>query len=195
MFLALQSGKFDHPDRTFAGIAQAWDTCQRDSHDVKELIPEFYYLPELFLNSNRYQLGKQDDGTQVNDVRLPPWSKSAEHFIQIHRQALESDLVSCQLHQWIDLIFGYKQRGPEAVRATNVFYYLTYEGAVDLSKLDDVVTREVKIRRKMKTICYLGYIVKYIYMYIFAVLRNCIFSLKRRWKIKFEILAKRRPNC
>ncbi|XP_003367439.1 neurobeachin protein, partial [Trichinella spiralis] len=40
------------------------------------------------------------------------------HFVTF-QQALESDLVSCQLHQWIDLIFGYKQRGPEAVRATN----------------------------------------------------------------------------
>ncbi len=51
-----------------------------------------------------------------------------QEFVRINRQALESEFVSCQLHQWIDLIFGYKQKGPEAVRATNVFYYLTYEG-------------------------------------------------------------------
>lgn len=32
--------------------------------------------------------------------------------------------------EWIDLIFGYKQQGPEAVAANNVFYYLTYYGTV-----------------------------------------------------------------
>jgi hypothetical protein len=78
----------------------------------------------------------------VDDVVLPPWATSADHFISVHRQALESDLVSCQLNQWIDLIFGYKQRGPEAVRSTNVFYYLTYEGAVNLSAIENAAVRE-----------------------------------------------------
>lgn len=58
-------------------------------------------------------------------------------------QALESEFVSCQLHQWIDLIFGYKQQGPEATRALNVFYYLTYEGAVHLNAIGDSMLREV----------------------------------------------------
>jgi hypothetical protein len=43
--------------------------------------------------------------------------------------------VSANLHHWIDLIFGHKQRGPAAVDADNVFYHLTYEGAVDIAKV------------------------------------------------------------
>ncbi|XP_076227670.1 A kinase anchor protein rugose isoform X15 [Nomia melanderi] len=142
MFLALQGGKFDHPNRLFSSIALSWKNCQRDTSDVKELIPEFFFLPEMLVNSNRYRLGRQEDGSAVGDVELPPWASSPEEFIRINRMALESEFVSCQLHQWIDLIFGYKQKGPEAVRATNVFYYLTYEGSVDLDTITDPVMRE-----------------------------------------------------
>lgn len=62
----------------------------------------------------------------LDNVKLPKWAKSEQHFIRLHRMALESDLVSCQLHQWIDLIWGYKSRGPEAVRAVNVSVYYFY---------------------------------------------------------------------
>ncbi|XP_058444144.1 neurobeachin isoform X11 [Malaya genurostris] len=142
MFLALQGGKFDHADRLFSSIALSWKNCQRDTSDVKELIPEWYFLPEMFYNSSDYRLGQREDGSNVGDVELPPWAKTPEEFVRINRMALESEFVSCQLHQWIDLIFGYKQRGPEAMRATNVFYYLTYEGSVDLDTITDPVTRE-----------------------------------------------------
>lgn len=142
MFLALQGGKFDHPDRLFSSVSLAWKNCQRDTSDVKELVPEWYFLPEMFYNSSSYRLGTREDGVTVNDVELPPWAKSPEEFVRVNRMALESEFVSCQLHQWIDLIFGYKQRGPEAVRATNVFYYLTYEGSVELESISDPIMRE-----------------------------------------------------
>ncbi|XP_051994075.1 lipopolysaccharide-responsive and beige-like anchor protein isoform X2 [Xyrauchen texanus] len=157
-FLNFQGGKFDHADRTFSSVSRAWRNCQRDTSDVKELIPEFYYLPEMFVNSNNYNLGVMDDGTVVSDVELPPWAKSPEEFVRINRLALESEFVSCQLHQWIDLIFGYKQQGPEAIRALNVFFYLTYEGAVNLSSISDPLLREAvesQIRSFGQTPCQL----------------------------------------
>uniref|UniRef100_A0AAX7SIJ4 Neurobeachin n=1 Tax=Astatotilapia calliptera TaxID=8154 RepID=A0AAX7SIJ4_ASTCA len=157
-FLNFQGGKFDHADRTFSSVSRAWRNCQRDTSDVKELIPEFYYLPEMFVNASNYSLGVMEDGTVVSDVDLPPWAKTPEEFVRINRLALESEFVSCQLHQWIDLIFGYKQQGPEAARALNVFYYLTYEGAVNLSSINDPMLREAvesQIRSFGQTPCQL----------------------------------------
>lgn len=46
--------------------------------------------------------------------------------------------ITFLFHIWIFFFLG-----PEAVRATNVFYYLTYEGSVDLESVADPVTREV----------------------------------------------------
>lgn len=60
---------------------------------------------------------------------LPPWAKgSPEKFVEVMRAALESDVCSEMLSDWIDLIFGRKQQGPESIKAHNVFFYLTYYG-------------------------------------------------------------------
>lgn len=100
-------------------------------NDVKELIPEFFYFPEFLknmnkwvklnsneknnlllfcsflLHDNRFDLGHlQITKEKVDDVILPPWATTPEEFIAIHRRALESEYVSQNLHNWIDLIFG-----------------------------------------------------------------------------------------
>jgi hypothetical protein len=113
-------------------------------NDGKELIPEFFYLPEFLTNSNKFDLGKLQLNNQLlNDVLLPPWANnSSEEFIRIHRLALESEYVSAHLHEWIDLIFGYKQTGQAAIDALNVFMYYSYENAVDADMIDDSVRRE-----------------------------------------------------
>ncbi|VDK46540.1 unnamed protein product [Dibothriocephalus latus] len=59
----------------------------KSSTNVKELIPEFFYLPEMFENVNQYRFGKLDDGVLLDDVLLPPWAKSPEDFVRINRQS------------------------------------------------------------------------------------------------------------
>ncbi|CAD5122682.1 DgyrCDS11092 [Dimorphilus gyrociliatus] len=138
LHIQLQSGKFDVSDRQFHSIPATWTAIMESPNDVKELIPEFFYLPEFLVNSNDFNLGKlQGSNEPVNDVILPNWADGPEDFIQKHRKALESEYVSQHLHEWIDLIFGFKQKGKAAVEALNVFYYCTYEGAVDLDAITD----------------------------------------------------------
>lgn len=136
----LQGGQFDHADRLFNSVRDTWLSAagRGNTSDVKELIPEFFYMPEFLENRFNLDLGEKQSGEKVGNVILPPWAKgSAREFIKKHREALESDFVSENLHHWIDLIFGYKQRGKAAEEAVNVFYHYTYEGSVDIDSVTD----------------------------------------------------------
>ncbi|XP_033841868.1 protein FAN isoform X2 [Periophthalmus magnuspinnatus] len=136
--LCLQNGRYDHADRMFNSVGETWRNCLEGATDFKELIPEFYGTDFTFLeNRLGLDLGRRQNGSYVGDVVLPPWASDARDFLQKHRTALESQFVSEHLHEWIDLIFGFKQRGSEAVAAQNVFHPLTYEGGVDCDSIDD----------------------------------------------------------
>ncbi|XP_036321880.1 WD repeat and FYVE domain-containing protein 3 isoform X2 [Rhagoletis pomonella] len=146
-FLRLQGGHFDLADRMFHSIREAWQSASKfNMADVKELIPEFFYLPEFLSNGNNFDLGTKQNGDTLNHVILPPWAKQdPREFIRVHRSALECDYVSQNLHLWIDLIFGCKQQGPAAVDAVNVFHHLFYEGNVDIYNIDDPLKKNATI--------------------------------------------------
>ncbi|XP_039103086.1 lysosomal-trafficking regulator isoform X1 [Hyaena hyaena] len=142
MLLAYQDQSFDIPDRTFHSTNTTWRLSSFESMtDVKELIPEFFYLPEFLVNREGFDFGVRQNGERVNHVNLPPWARNDPRlFILIHRQALESDYVSQNICQWIDLVFGYKQKGKASVQAINVFHPATYFG-MDVSAVEDPVQR------------------------------------------------------
>ncbi|KAI7938138.1 hypothetical protein MJO28_015058 [Puccinia striiformis f. sp. tritici] len=138
-FIEIQ-GSFDHADRTFWSIHRAWLSASEQSRsDVRELIPEFFHCPEFLMNLNKLSLGsRQEGGAPIGAVELPPWAHGDPRlFVELHREALESDFVSSKIHHWIDLIFGYKQRGQAALDAVNVFQEVSYEGTVSLDAIVD----------------------------------------------------------
>lgn len=122
----------------FSSVAETWKNCLDGATDFKELIPEFYENDSSFLvNSLKLDLGKRQGGKAVEDVELPPWASGPDDFLRKSQEALESQYVSEHLHEWIDLVFGCKQKGSRAVTACNVFHPLTYEGGVDLNSIMD----------------------------------------------------------
>lgn len=53
LHIELQSGRFDVADRQFHSVAQTWRLLMDNPNDVKELTPEFFYMPEFLKNHNK----------------------------------------------------------------------------------------------------------------------------------------------
>ena len=134
--IELQGHKFDNADRLFLSVKNSFYNSTTQKTDVRELIPEFFYLPEMFLNINLLNLGVLEDGTTVNDV-LTPCDNNPYDFIITMRKVLESEKLSRNLQNWIDLIFGYKARGKEAEAARNLFTDASYQENIDIQKLEN----------------------------------------------------------
>ncbi|KAK9672097.1 hypothetical protein RND81_12G076200 [Saponaria officinalis] len=75
-----------------------------------ECIPEFYCDSRIFCSLH----------SGMSDLAVPSWAGSPQEFIKWHRDALESERVSREIHKWIDITFGYQMSGQPAVDAKNV---------------------------------------------------------------------------
>lgn len=136
LHISLQKGAFDDPNRLFKSFPLTWKSVSTYDADFRELIPEFFSLPESCLNFDHFDLGIDSNEKPVDDVILPDWALSASQFIYLHRAALESDYVSAHLNSWIDLMFGYKQRGQASEDACNDFAKYSYFESLDLPNAD-----------------------------------------------------------
>ena len=128
----MQGKKFDDPNGLFNNLANSFENATSQKSDVRELIPEFFCFPEMFLNMNELNLGSILDSkgkeTLVQNVEMPPWSNNNSYsFIEKHRALLESAEISEKINEWFNIIFGSKQKGKEAKKIKNLFVNQSYE--------------------------------------------------------------------
>ncbi|KAH3758239.1 beige/BEACH domain-containing protein [Pelomyxa schiedti] len=125
--LDFQSGTFDQPARLFTSIEHSWHNSSSSTQgDVKELIPEFFYLHNFLVNTNWFNFGVRPDNTRVHNIELPVWANGDRRkFIRLHQKALECKYVSEHIHKWVDLIFGVAQ---QSFSDDNVFRPTSVEG-------------------------------------------------------------------
>ena len=115
------------------------------SHFLTRIYPFSYIMIELqgnkfddpdrlFISVNNSYLGAT---TQKGDIRelIPELYSLPELYHNILNLAFESDEVSTNLGYWIDLIFGYKQRGKEAEKANNIYMFNCYPDLVDIENM------------------------------------------------------------
>ena len=148
---------FDVPNRLFINLENTFKNITSEKSDVREPIPEFYFLPEMFKNVNNLEFGKLQnsknderkstvnitrslynldytDVVRVNDVFLPYWCKNNPYlFITLYRGILENPLI--EIGPWIDLIFGVNSNGINAQNNLNLYLRYAYP---------DVISEEIK---------------------------------------------------
>lgn len=66
----------------------------------------------MFININNYDFGMTQTKERIDNVVLPKWTGGNPYlFVATLRKSVESDYVSKYLSGWVDLVYGYKQRG------------------------------------------------------------------------------------
>ena len=149
--IEIQGEKFDDPDRMFFSLNKTFISASSLKDDVRELIPEFYLTPEIFINHNNLNLSQDKISSdnkkyEINNVELPPWSKNNPfNFVYKIRRILESSNIKA-LNKWIDLIFGNAQRGEKAEENKNIFKAQSYEYMIKINDITDPDSRNALMR-------------------------------------------------
>lgn len=95
--LSSQGGSFDVADRMFHSVKGAWESASRENmSDVRELTPEFFFLPEFLTNCNAVEFGEQGLGGGGSSPQLRAVTIFAEqHSPQPHLRGSASWTAQC----------------------------------------------------------------------------------------------------
>ena len=122
LHIEYQGSNFDNPNRLFNSVENALKNTLKENADLREMIPELFYMIELFYNKNNILFEKTFDNRENDCVLIKEKEKEKEiknefHFIEkIQNYAkflgkMRKDLEEEEdLNKWIDLIFGINQK-------------------------------------------------------------------------------------
>ena len=143
--IEIQGNNFDAPDRLFININKSFLSAVSDVSDLREIIPEFFILPEMFINLNKLNFGKlqknnkenstyqilkkkeKKEDIYVNDVLLP-CDNNPYKFVSQYRIVLEKK--ETKIEDWIDLIFGVNAKYENAIKNNNLYMNYCYDGII-----------------------------------------------------------------
>ena len=103
---------FDSPDRQIESLQ---DMCYvfKEFKETSELVPEYFFMVECFLNLNfnffGHKSNKSTKRSLVNNVKLDNVFFSLLEIILFHKNLINSDEVGSNINKWIDNIFGENQ--------------------------------------------------------------------------------------
>ena len=110
--IKLQDGKLDEPGRQFNSLSSTLKIFKENPHINIELIPEFYFIPELFLNLNVCFYGEikcNDVYKLINNVGVEPGFHNILELINYHQISINSEHITSKINKWIDYAFGERQ--------------------------------------------------------------------------------------
>ena len=103
---------FDSPNKLFNSIKKNAESTLYKKFDLREMIPEMYYFPDLFMNKNELRLWTLSEGEEERDYNVIIGNKNENEFekydyLSNSRYYFESNQIF--LNRWINLIFGVNQ--------------------------------------------------------------------------------------
>ena len=162
--IEMQGDGFDSPNRLFFSIEDTFYNILSQKSDLRELIPEFFYLPEMLMNLNSINFGEKEDKELVDNVQMPlniigdiPKDKNSQNnddflkyflFVDLMKNQLEM-VKSQKLNLWLDIIFGQHQKYGNKSKEKN--QYFRSQSYIDIDKdtyqqyfNDDIIMKSVE---------------------------------------------------
>ena len=144
--IELQGDGFDDPNRLFSSIRDTFYNMSTQKSDLRELIPEFFYLPEMFININSINFHKKSNGDLVDDVIIPnnissninlitndnKEDSSIKYFMFVYFMKEKLEKIKDSLYFWLNIIFGEEQK--YKINNKNKAQYFRNESYIDINE-------------------------------------------------------------